>query len=50
MSSRCARNELFIISVFSEWIETEMSEKQSENTLGGVIRGKTKSGKYNQRN
>ena len=50
MSSRCARNELLIISIFSEWIETETSEKQSENTFGGAIRGKTKSGKCSQRN
>ena len=48
MSSRCARNELLIISVFPDWIEIEMSEKQSENTFGGMIRGKTKSGKCSQ--
>ena len=48
MSSSHARNELLIITVFSEWIEIEMSEKQSENTFGGAIRGKTKSGKCSQ--
>lgn len=49
MSTRCPGNELLVISIFSEWIEAEMSAKQDQYIFARKIRGKN-SGMCNQRN